>query len=854
MRYQRGGLLRHLRMAWMGVILCLVGGFSSHVWAGQKKWTDTPDWSSTKDSKDVSWTEVQGQIQLVKNPPRNINTPYIYIPNSVSNNVTQLSTKTGQKNWTVSLDSVFPNGDPSRTTVDVNQDVWVGLRNTDKVVWISAQGQIKKVVQTGKRPRAITIDFQNNVWVGNHDVNTVTKLDGATGNKLLEIQVGCPYGLATDVFGNIWAVNRCQGQITKIRSDGTVLGTFPADEGYGIATDRLGQVWVANYQNGCVYRFLNDGRSMGCIPLGSGCKNARGVAVDGDGNAWIACSNTPLVVKVNGSGQVIANNTQVGQGCVGMAVDADGFVWAVAQGDATASKINARTGQLAGKYPTHGQGPYTYSDMTGFQFQSIARVASGHWTGVHGTQCPSRWKTIAWQEITPPGTSVEVTARTAPTEAALATAVWSAPVQNGAKPAVVDHPWIEIKVTLKTFDAQVTPAVTELIVDYDGAGVEICNGIDDDCDGLIDNIPGTNKPITKKCQTECGEGTTSCSRGDWVVCSAPSPTLEVCDGIDNDCDGKTDEGDGNCGTKSLCLAGACLRTCTTECPGGQTCQDMNGQKVCVGVLACDKLTCAAGEICRSGICQAPCANVSCPADYLCEKGLCVPDDCYQPSKACPSGQLCRRGQCANNPCDGVTCNAGEFCRDGQCLPTCANKTCPPDQSCRDGQCQNDPCFRVRCGADQVCNAGQCVADPCALVACRDGQTCVGGQCADDPCDSVRCGPNEVCRRPQGDCVSKNGTTLPDGAVNPDGGGTGTPDGGTQNPDGNTTNPDGTTPNPDSSVNVEGNNAPDGKGGGGGRATGCLCSANDASGVLSYLLLALFVMLAISWLRRTEPKA
>jgi streptogramin lyase len=846
----------------------LLGGAAT-AWAqGQKTWTDTPDWASAASFDSVTWTEVQGQIQLIKNPPRNFNTPYIYIPNSVSNTVTQLSTKTGQKNWTISLDSVFPNGDPSRTTVDVNQDVWVGLRNTDKVVWISAQGQIKKVVTTGQRPRGITIDLQNNVWVGNWDANTLTKLDGRTGDVLLNIPMACPYGAATDVFGNIWIVNRCQNIVTKVRaSDGQTLATSPAQQGYGIATDRLGQVWVAHYQNGCVFRILNDGQNMGCIPLGSGCRNARGVAVDGDGNAWVACSNTPLVVKVNSAGQVVGNNTQVGQGCVGMAVDADGFVWAVAQGDATASKINAKTNQLAGKYPTDGQGPYTYSDMTGFQFQSIARAATGFWTGIHGTQCPSRWKTISWQEILPPGTSVEVTARTAPTQAALATAQWSAPLQNGAKPSVVDHPWIEVRATLRTFDAQVTPAVTEITVTYEGAGVEVCNGIDDDCDGLIDNIPGTNQPITKKCVTACGEGIAACVAGDWDGCSARSPSIEICDGIDNDCDGKIDEGDGNCGSNSVCIGGACLRSCTGECPRGQICKDDgSGQKRCFGVLPCEQLTCAAGEICRQGICQEPCANVSCPSGSICDNGQCVADDCYSPHKACGNGQVCRQGQCEVNACATTSCAPGEFCRNGQCLPSCAGVTCPPDQSCRDGQCQADPCFRIRCGVDEICKAGQCTADPCAQIACRGSLTCINGDCVDDPCATVSCATNEVCRRPQGDCVARSGSTIPnngennngnDGGTGNDGNGTGNDGNGTGN-DGNGTGNDGNGTGNDGDTNDgktigEGNTIPGG-GNRGGNGGGCLCDANEGTNFFSFLFLALIVVFGIGYQRSTAPKA
>lgn len=64
--------------------------------------------------------------------------------------------------------------------------------------------------------------------------------------------------------------------------------------------------------------------------------------------------------------------------------------------------------------------------------------------------------------------------------------------------------------------------------------VEICDGIDNDCDLAIDEG-------TYDCQNECGNGTALCADGELVGCDAPIPFPEQCDGLDNDCDGQTDE-------------------------------------------------------------------------------------------------------------------------------------------------------------------------------------------------------------------------------------------------------------------------------------------------------------------------
>ncbi len=68
-----------------------------------------------------------------------------------------------------------------------------------------------------------------------------------------------------------------------------------------------------------------------------------------------------------------------------------------------------------------------------------------------------------------------------------------------------------------------------------------CNGLDDDGDGMIDVLPPTG---ANACNTgragACGPGFAACLSG-TRVCLAPSPTPEVRDGIDNDCNGVVDD-------------------------------------------------------------------------------------------------------------------------------------------------------------------------------------------------------------------------------------------------------------------------------------------------------------------------
>lgn len=72
---------------------------------------------------------------------------------------------------------------------------------------------------------------------------------------------------------------------------------------------------------------------------------------------------------------------------------------------------------------------------------------------------------------------------------------------------------------------------------------EICDNFDNDCDGQIDedlSVINTNCGVGA-CRSE---GTESCQNGQIInSCQASRPTQEICDNIDNDCDGQTDEAD-----------------------------------------------------------------------------------------------------------------------------------------------------------------------------------------------------------------------------------------------------------------------------------------------------------------------
>ena len=354
---------------------------------------------------------------------------------------------------------------------------------------------------------------------------------------------------------------------------------------------------------------------------------------------------------------------------------------------------------------------------------------------------------------------------------------------------------------------------------------ESCDGLDNDCNGQIDDdlCEDDNPCTTDACEPDTG----ACTH-------APQPDGTACDADGSGCTGPDACLGGECaagspmlcpGSADGCVLGICVSTgaaafeCTqSPAPPGAACED--GDNCTAGDVCTGDGTCIAGGA-VPGCCNK---SVECDDSSPCTLDACDPELKQCTHKKLPDGIAC--------DADGDGCTGGDECFAGTCAPGVPVACPPPPDPCALGVCTSTgpetySCQPVpiptgsacedgkactigdACGADGLCAPGQgvpgccenaeecddgsdCTLDLCDPVAhfcshskladgvpcdsgsfgCTVGDSCLGGGCAPGPVEiaGVPCFDDDACAAGDlcdgfGACIGGE-DVIPDCCVSP----------------------------------------------------------------------------------------
>ncbi|MBI5535374.1 MAG: hypothetical protein HY898_21780 [Deltaproteobacteria bacterium] len=273
-------------------------------------------------------------------------------------------------------------------------------------------------------------------------------------------------------------------------------------------------------------------------------------------------------------------------------------------------------------------------------------------------------------------------------------------------------------------------------------GPEVCDGLDNDGDGKVDDGCTCSPGKTQACYTgpastrhvgECKDGTQTCVKSGefalWGDClGSVLPTQEVQDGKDNDCNGVPDD---VCGGDKPHGAEICNNGVDDDCDNLVDCKDPD----CPG--GCTETVCGDGHD-NDGDGLVDCADPDCPP---------CKEDCSDMKDNDGDGMV----DCVDPDCKAAT-NCIEVCgdgkdNDGDGLVDCQDVDCKTSVTCKESNCadgiDNDSDGLVDCkdpdcpGCKENCTDG-IDNDGDGKVDCQDPDCATATNCQQS------CGPNGEC--------------------------------------------------------------------------------------------------------------
>ncbi|MBX3273055.1 MAG: hypothetical protein KF729_22520 [Sandaracinaceae bacterium] len=257
-------------------------------------------------------------------------------------------------------------------------------------------------------------------------------------------------------------------------------------------------------------------------------------------------------------------------------------------------------------------------------------------------------------------------------------------------------------------DASPLPGDAGLDAGADASCVDeiACNGVDDDCDDTIDEIPDPS------CDTGmrgvCAEGTRVCREGALICAVSRFPTEETCNGLDDDCDGTVD--------------GLAPAPCYP--PETDGCVETAGRFECLGLCRAGAAVCEGGAL-------GECAAFVTPVEEVCGAVPARDDDCdgtIDEGCACGDDQPCYGGPEGTQGV-GVCAGGTQRCVGGMLAPTCEDQVLPSAETCANPDADDD-CNGI---TDDIVGLGAPCEAAGVMGRCRMGRRGCDGAAPEPVC-------------------------------------------------------------------------------------------------------------------------
>jgi RHS repeat-associated protein len=228
---------------------------------------------------------------------------------------------------------------PSGSAVDSEGNVWVADTANNRVQEFSSAGTyVRQFSGTLTKPEGIAVDSENHVWVADTGKNLVqeysstgTLIAAYGGSGELAGHISAPDGIATlttEFEHTVYVVNRTTNNVVVFNSEGTgfldrTIGSTGTGNGQlkeprQVALDGEGNLWVADAGNSRVEEFSPEGiyrSKFGTLGSGNGeLSKPWGVAFDAEGHIWVSDTGNNRLQEFSSAGSYMRQMGSVGTG------------------------------------------------------------------------------------------------------------------------------------------------------------------------------------------------------------------------------------------------------------------------------------------------------------------------------------------------------------------------------------------------------------------------------------------------------------------------------------------------------------------------------------------------------------